>query len=58
MTEQITVSIREAADAIGLSPWTVRKMVKNGKLPSVRINRRVLIETTALRELIDKSRRA
>jgi excisionase family DNA binding protein len=56
MTDKLTLGIPEVANLIGLSPWTIRKMVASGKLPSVRINRRVLIETVALRDLIEKSK--
>jgi excisionase family DNA binding protein len=53
----VLVSIKDAALALSLSPWTVRKYVSRGLIPSVRIGRRVLIEPTALNELIASNRR-
>ena len=34
-----TVSIAEAAKALGLSEWAVRRRVKSGKLPAIRVER-------------------
>ena len=56
MTNKLTLGIKEAADAVGLSHWTLRKMISEGKLPAVRINRRVLIEMTELQHLIEQHR--
>jgi excisionase family DNA binding protein len=51
------VSIKDAAGALSISPWTLRKYVSKGIIPCVRIGRRVLIEPTALENLIDSNRR-
>lgn len=48
--------MREAAAAIGLSPWTIRKMIRSGLLPSVKLGRRRLIEPAALQALVEKGR--
>jgi len=56
MKDKLTVGLKEAADAVGLSHWTLRKMIADGKLPVVRINRRVLIETATLSQLIEQHR--
>lgn len=56
MTDKLAVGLKDAADAVGLSHWTLRKMIAEGKLPAVRINRRVLIELAALRQLIEQNR--
>lgn len=58
MTDRLTLGIKEAADAVGLSHWTLRKMISEGKLPAIRINRRVLIELVALERLIEQHRDA
>lgn len=56
MTDKLAVGLKDAADAVGLSHWTLRKMIAEGKLPAVRINRRVLIELAVLRQLIEQHR--
>lgn len=56
MIDKLTLSIEEAAHAIGLSPWTIRKYVALGKLKATHIGRRVLIEPCELRRLIDAGR--
>jgi excisionase family DNA binding protein len=35
--EKLAVSIKEAADALGVAPSTIRKMVELGQLPATRI---------------------
>jgi excisionase family DNA binding protein len=35
--EKLALSIREAAEALGLHPDTVRGMVETGQLPAVRV---------------------
>lgn len=52
----LAVSIKEAAAALGVSPWTVRKYVRLGRMRPVRIGRRVLIEPAELQRLIDRGR--
>jgi excisionase family DNA binding protein len=46
------VPIHEAAELLGISPWTVRKYIHGQKLRTVRIGRRVLIEQSELRRII------
>jgi excisionase family DNA binding protein len=53
----LAISIRDAALALSLSPWTVRKYIAKGIIPSVRIGRRVLIEPSKLEKLIAQNRR-
>jgi excisionase family DNA binding protein len=47
-----------AAEALNLCPATVRRLIKNGALPAIRIPGcdRVLIDPRDLRALLDKSR--
>ena len=54
--EQLLISIREAAAAIGLSPWTVRQYIRRGKIRGVKIGRRVLIEPGELERLVQSGR--
>lgn len=51
-------SIGEAAKLLGISPWTVRSYVRQGKLRAVRIGRRVLLEEAELARFIEQARDA
>jgi excisionase family DNA binding protein len=51
--QQLLIGIQEAAAAIGLSPWTVRQYVRNGRIRGVKIGRRVLIEPRELERLVE-----
>ena len=51
--DALTFTIPEAADALGLSPDTVRTMVAAGDIPTLRIGRRLLISRTALARWVD-----
>jgi excisionase family DNA binding protein len=57
LSERLLLGVVEAAAAIGLSPWTVRKYIAEGKLAAIRIGRRVLIEPSELQRLIEDARR-
>ena len=48
----LTMSIKDAAAQLGLTHWTLRKYIRQGRLPAVRIGRRLLIEPAALERLI------
>jgi excisionase family DNA binding protein len=56
MEEKLTIGLKDAAMAVGLSPWTLRGWIRNGKLRCVRLGRRVLIEPGELQRLIDQGR--
>ena len=45
-------SVDEAAGLLGISPWTVRSYIRDGKLKPVRLGRRVLLTEDALERLI------
>lgn len=55
--EPLTVDIREAARLTSLSPFTIRAYIKSGRLASVRVGRRVLIEPREIVLLIEKGGR-
>jgi excisionase family DNA binding protein len=56
VNEPITIGLREAAELTGLSHWTLRQYIRTGKLKAVRIGRRVLIEPSELRRLVEEGR--
>jgi excisionase family DNA binding protein len=57
MSQPLAISIKDAALALSLSPWTIRKWIAKGILPSVRLGRRVLIEPATLTDFISAHRR-
>jgi excisionase family DNA binding protein len=57
MPEPLAISVNDAALALSISPWTLRKWIAKGVLPAIHLGRRVLVEPSALTELIEESRR-
>jgi excisionase family DNA binding protein len=51
------LTIERAAELLGISPWTVRAYIRDRKLMSVHIGRRVLIEQSELRKFVEQARR-
>jgi len=54
--ESLLVGIPEVAGMLGISRWTVRKLIRNGSLPCVHIGRRVLVEVEEISKFIEKNR--
>lgn len=52
------LTIERAAELLSISPWTVRKLLYTQRLRSVHIGRRVLIEPSEVRRLIEEGRTA
>ncbi len=50
------LSIEQAADLLGVSPWTIRKWVTTNRIRIVRLGRRVLLEQSELRRIIEAGR--
>jgi excisionase family DNA binding protein len=57
-TAKLVWSVKEAALALGLSPWTIRRYIAIGKLATVRLGRRVLLEPSECFRLIEEGRKA
>ena len=56
--EKLLWNVKEAATALGLSPWTIRRYISDGKVRPVRIGRRVLVEPEECRRLVEAGRKA
>ena len=52
----LAMGVRRAAQMIDSSHWTIRKLIRDGKLKATRFNGRVLIEPAELQKLIAKGR--
>ena len=50
------LTVREAAAILGTSTATVRRLVATGKLPVVRLTRRLQIDTRDLERLIEQGK--
>jgi excisionase family DNA binding protein len=54
--EKLLWSVREAGNALGLSPWTIRRYITDGKMRTVRLGRRVLVEPSECLRLVEEGR--
>jgi len=50
------LTLKEAADYLALSIWTVRELVWKGRLPAVRLTRRLHFDRRDLDRLIDHAK--
>ena len=57
MEHRLVLGLKEAAEAVGLSHWTLRQYIRLGKLAAVRIGRRVLVEPAELERLVEAGRK-
>ena len=46
----------EAAEYLGRSTWSVRRLIWDGVLPSVRVHRRVHLDVADMENLIEQSK--
>ncbi len=53
-----TVTAEEAAEVVGLSPWTIYSLARRGAIPHVRIGRRVLFRRSSLLQWLEAEERA
>ncbi len=49
-------SIPEAAEYLGRSVWSVRELIWNGKLPCVKVGRRIHLDILDLDQWIDRNK--
>ena len=50
------LTVENAAEVLGISPWTVRAYIRNKKIMPIHIGRRVLIEPSELRLFLEKAK--
>jgi excisionase family DNA binding protein len=55
--KKLALSITNAAHILSLSPWTLRRWIRLGRLKAVRLGRRVLVEPEELERLIASGRK-
>ncbi len=48
----VTISMAEAADTLGLSPQTIRRLIDRGEIASIEISGRMLVLRTEIARLV------
>lgn len=57
-TDQLTVSVTEAARLLGIGRGTAYECVRTGEIPSIRLGRRIVIPKRALEALLKRAEEA
>ena len=53
MTQRMAFSVKEAAEALGVSEWKVREAIYHKQLRAIKLGRRTLIPREALDDLLN-----
>ena len=51
---KLTLTVKEAAKALGISRGLAYEMVKTGEIPSIRLGKRILVPQRALQLLLER----
>jgi excisionase family DNA binding protein len=54
---KLALDVTEAARAVSLSPWTIRKWISTGKIKAIHLGRRVMVELSELERLVELGRK-
>lgn len=54
MTE-LTLTVEEVADELGISKWLAYKQVNTGKIPHIRMGRRIIIPRKKFNKWLEES---
>lgn len=52
------LGLNEAGRVLGLSYWTVREMTRDGRIPFIRLGRKLMVSEADLRRLVEENRGA
>lgn len=52
----LLLTVSQAAKALGLSRWTVRKWITDGRISSVKLGKRRMLELAVLQQIIENGR--
>lgn len=52
LKEKEFLSIKETSSLLGVSRWTIHRLIKNGLLPSKKLGRRVIIKKQDIKKLL------
>lgn len=56
MNDRLSMGLFEAAKMLGLSHWTLRQWIRQGRLKAVRLGKRVMVEPNELQRLVEEGR--
>jgi len=56
-TDRLVFTVNEARQKLGISRGLTYEAIRTGKIPSIRIGRRILIPKAALQRLLEKDNR-
>jgi excisionase family DNA binding protein len=51
---KLTMTVPEAAEAVGISPLSLYRFIREGRFPAVRVGRRVLVPLAALERWLEE----
>lgn len=54
MNQKLTLTVEETATILGISRGLAYEMVRNGKLPALRLGKRLVIPRSALEHLLEE----
>lgn len=54
MTDRLAYSVKEAAEALGVSEWIVREEIYRGRIFALNIGRRLIIPRWSLEDLLSR----
>jgi len=52
---RLAVNLNQAGQLLGVSRWAVRVAIADGRIPAVRIGRRVVISVEALKRFLERN---
>ena len=55
MTDRLAYSVKEAAEALGVSEWTIREEIHRKRIFAVNLGRRLIIPRWALEDLLSNT---
>lgn len=55
MKSRLTYSVREAADALGVSEWLLRRLIDRGEFPAIHLGGRVVIPKIAVQSMLEQA---
>lgn len=56
MQNKLLLGMKEAGETLSCSPWTVRKLIYNGRLVGVKIGTRLCVEKAELERFVAENR--
>lgn len=54
-TQRLTLSVPEVAELVGVSRAHAYELIRIGRIPSIRLGRRLLVPRKALEEFLDQA---